>query len=247
VAARRLNVLYEDKHILIIDKPAGVLTQPTPAKERDTLLERAGRYLTRKRRIAKPYVGIVHRLDQATSGAILLVCSPTALRPFQSLFRDHAIERLYLAYVEGVIEPTRGTINLPLIADRGDGRRGVASDGSRGSAAITHYERLGRFGSLASEVACRLETGRTHQIRIHLAELGHPVIGDQVYGRRPAPGSRHRPVFPISFPRQALHAQALGFIHPMTGQGVRVEAPVPGDLADLAAALSHRSGGGVQR
>ena len=104
-SARRLTILYEDRHILIVDKAAGLLTQPTPARERDTLLERAGRYLARTRGLVKPYVGIVHRLDQATSGVILLVCSPSALRPFQALFREHAIERLYLAIVEGIIDP----------------------------------------------------------------------------------------------------------------------------------------------
>src|SRR5262249_10820826 len=100
-AARRIHVLYQDRQILIVDKPAGLLTQPTPAREPDTLLERAGRYLARTRGGARPYVGIVHRLDRDTSGAILLVCSPQALRPFQALFRAHAIERRYLTVVEG--------------------------------------------------------------------------------------------------------------------------------------------------
>ena len=104
-SARRLSVLYEDRDILIIDKPAGLLTQPTPDRERDTLLERAGRYLSHKRGVASPYVGIVHRIDKLTSGVILLVCSPRALRPFQSLFRTHAIERSYLAVVEGSVKP----------------------------------------------------------------------------------------------------------------------------------------------
>ena len=106
--ARRLKVLYEDRDILIVDKPAGLLTQPTPDRERDTLLERAGRYLTQTRGVASPYVGIVHRIDKLTSGVILLVCSPRALRPFQSLFRTHAIERSYLAVVEGVVKAGQG-------------------------------------------------------------------------------------------------------------------------------------------
>jgi 23S rRNA pseudouridine1911/1915/1917 synthase len=238
--ARRLRILYEDQHILIIDKAAGLLTQPTPARERDTLLERAGRYLARTRGSVRPYVGIVHRLDQQTSGVILLVCNPGALRPFQALFREHAIERLYLAVVEGVIEPARGTIELPLVADRGDGRRGAAPAPDQGVPAITHYETIGQFGRMASQVACRLETGRTHQIRIHLTEIGHPVIGDRVYRPRALPGVRPRPPIDVRFPRQALHAQALGFIHPLTGQGLRVEAPVPADLVDLIATLRHR-------
>ena len=119
-------MLYEDGHILIVDKPAGLLTQPTQERERDTLLERAGRYLARKHGIQDPYVGIVHRLDQDTSGAILLVTAARSLRPFQAMFRDHAIERVYLAVVEGVFLTPSGRIDLPLVADRGDGRRGVA-------------------------------------------------------------------------------------------------------------------------
>ena len=133
-AARRIRVLYQDRHILIVDKPAGLLTQPTQAREPDTLLERAGRYLSRTRGGARPYVGIVHRLDRDTSGVILVVCSPKALRPFQALFRAHTIERRYLTVVEGSVEPDRGTIDLPLVADRGDGRRGVSRVAGHGSA-----------------------------------------------------------------------------------------------------------------
>ena len=126
--SRRLSVLYEDPQILIVDKPARVLTQPTSARERDTLLERAGRYLSRKRGQEKPYVGIVHRLDLDTTGTILLVTAARALRPFQAMFRDHAIERTYLAVVEGVFVTTSGRIDKPLVADRGDGRRGVSPE-----------------------------------------------------------------------------------------------------------------------
>jgi 23S rRNA pseudouridine1911/1915/1917 synthase len=236
VAARRLRVLYEDAQILVIDKPAGLLTQPTAARERDTLLERAGRYLARTRGTVKPYVGMVHRLDRDTSGVILLVCTPTALRPFQALFRTHAIERRYLAAVEGILQPTRRTIDLPIVADRGDGRRGTPRNGEKGTPAVTHYEVLEYFGSAASLVACHLETGRTHQIRIHLAEIGHPVIADAVYkahARRP---------FRFPFVRHALHAQALGFVHPISGLTLRIEAPLPLDLAEWLDSLRHEYG-----
>ena len=233
---RRLQVLYEDRQILIVDKPAGLLTQPTPARERNTLLERAGRYLARKHGIVKPYIGIVHRLDQDTSGAILLVTSPRALRPFQTMFRTHAIERSYLAVVEGVFLTPSGRIDLPLVRDRGDGRRGVSREPGQGVPALTHYEVLETFGQTASLVACRLETGRTHQIRIHLAEIGHPVVGDQVY--RP----RASPRFPIPFARQALHARSLGLVHPRSGEEIRVEAPIPADMSELTAELRRRFG-----
>jgi len=233
-AARRLRVLYEDRHILVVDKLAGVLTQPTPGRERDTLLERAGRYLNRTRGLTRPYIGIVHRIDQNTSGVVLLVCSPKALRPFQAMFRAHTIERSYLAVVEGTVKPLRGTIDLPLVANRGDGRRGVGRNSADGVPAVTHYEVIEQFGLMAAQLDCRLETGRTHQIRIHLAEAGHPVVGDPVY--RP----RACVPFPVPFPRQALHAQALGFVHPMTGEALRVEAPPPDDLTGLIAAVRKR-------
>jgi 23S rRNA pseudouridine1911/1915/1917 synthase len=236
IAARRLRVLYEDDHILIVDKPAGVLTQPTSARERDTLLERAGRHLMRGRGVKRPYIGVVHRIDRDTSGVVLLVRSPRALRPFQTLFRAHSIERSYVAVVEGSFETACGTIDRPLVVDRGDGRRGAARDGGKGLRAITHYELIERFGGMATLVLCRLETGRTHQIRIHLAEAGFPVVGEPVYR------SKTRPPFPVPFPRQALHAQALGFVHPLTGQEMGIEAPLPADLADLIALLRRRYG-----
>ena len=231
IAIRRLRVLYEDEHILVVDKPAGVLTQPTPERERDTLLERAGRYLTRSRGIKRPYVGIVHRIDRNTSGVVLLVCSPRYLRPFQSLFRTHSIERSYVAVVEGAIERASGTIDRPLVVDRGDGRRGTSRHADVGSRAITHYELTERFGGTAAQLLCRLETGRTHQIRIHLAEAGHPVVGEPVYRSKTAPP------FPVPFARQALHAHALGFVHAVTGQAMRIEAPLPDDLAGLIVLL----------
>ncbi len=234
--ARRLRVLYEDSYVMIVDKPAGVLTQPTPERERDTLLECAGRHLMGTRGVKRPYVGIVHRIDRDTSGVVLLVCASKALHSFQTMFRTHAIERSYIAVVEGAIEPARGVIDFPLVSDRGDGRRGISRRADEGVRAVTRYELTDQFGGTAAQLACRLETGRTHQIRIHLAESGHPVVGDPVYR------SKARPPFPVPFGRQALHAHALGFVHPMTGQNVLVEAPLPDDLAGLIDVLKSRYG-----
>ncbi len=139
-----------------------------------------------------------------------------------------------IALVEGQVERSRGTIDLPLVADRGDGRRGVTRASGRGVRAVTHYEVVERFGRAATRLACRLETGRTHQIRIHLAEMGHPVIGEPVY--RP----RSSPAFEVPFERQALHAHAIGFVHPLTGRSIRVEAALPDDLAGLTETLRRR-------
>jgi 23S rRNA pseudouridine1911/1915/1917 synthase len=234
--AGRLRVLHEDRHVLVVDKPAGLLTLPTAARERDTLLERASRYLMIRHGAARPFVGIIHRLDKDTSGALALARSPEALRAFQTLFKAHDIERQYLAVVEGTPARASGTIDLPLVTDRGDLRRGVARTPGEGRRAVTHYRVVERFGPVATLVACWLETGRTHQIRIHLAEIGHPVVGDRVY--RP----RNQPRCKAQFARQALHARTLGFDHPLTGQHVHVEAPLPADLDALIVDLRNRYG-----
>lgn len=234
--ATRLRVLHEDRHVMIVDKPAGVLTLPTPNREKDTLIERAGRYLTIRHGLARPFVGVVHRLDMDTSGALALARTPESVRAFQELFKAHDIERQYLAVVEGRVGPATGTVNLALVTDRGDLRRGVARMPGEGKHAVTHYRVVERFASVATLVACWLETGRTHQIRIHMAEMGHPVVGDPVYRPRTAPKTKAK------FHRQALHAQTLGFKHPFTGEEVRVEAKLPPDLDALIVDLRNRYG-----
>jgi 23S rRNA pseudouridine1911/1915/1917 synthase len=232
----KLRVLHEDRHVLIVDKPAGLLTLPTLDHERDTLVERARRYLAIRHGGRRPFVGVVHRLDKGTSGALALARSPGAVRAFQALFKAHDIERQYLAVVEGTPGRAEGTIDLPLVTDRGDLRRGVARGPGEGCHAVTHYRVVERFGPVATLVACWLETGRTHQIRIHLAEIGHPVVGDPVYRPRAQPRSK------ATFHRQALHARTLGFRHPLIDQDVRVEAPLPRDLDELIVDLRNRFG-----
>jgi 23S rRNA pseudouridine1911/1915/1917 synthase len=233
--AGRLRILHEDRYVVVVDKPAGLLTLPTPRQERDTLLDRVSRYLA-LRHGGRPYAGVVHRLDRDTSGALAFAKSPDAVRAFQDLFKTHDIERQYLAVVEGVLPREAGTIDLALVTDRGDLRRGVARRPGEGRRAVTHYRVVERFGPVATLVACWLETGRTHQIRIHLAELGHPVVGDLVY--RP----KEQPRCKATFHRQALHAQTLGFVHPLTKQAVRVESPLPADLEALVVDLRNRFG-----
>ena len=171
--AGRLKVLFEDRHLMIVNKPAGMLTLPTPNRERDTLIERAGRYLTIRHGINRPYVGVVHRLDMDTSGALALARTPEASRALQALFKAHDIERQYLAVVEGRLGPSSGTINLPLVTDRGDLRRGVGRRPGEGKPAVTHYRVVERFGPVATLLACWLETGRTHQfIKTHRHDGG---------------------------------------------------------------------------
>ncbi len=235
--AGHIRVLFEDRHLLIVDKPAGLLTLPTADHEAGTLIEKAGRYLSAKHGDRRPYIGIVHRLDKETSGALVLARSIDALRALQDLFRVHDVERRYLALVAGMPREDSGTIDRALVADRGDQRRGIARGDEEGRHAVTHWQVVERFGPAATLLACWLETGRTHQIRIHLSAMGHPVIGDKVYGPKPRlkGGSNTRPT--VRFGRQALHAQTLGFRHPFTGESVLVEAPPPVDLVALFARL----------
>jgi len=233
--AGRLKVLHEDRFVILVDKPAGLLSVPTPEQEQDTLLSRVARYLA-IRHGGRPFAGVVHRLDKDTSGALAFAKTPEAVRAFQELFKAHDVERQYLTVVEGVVARESATIDLALVTDRGDLRRGVARVPGEGRRAVTHYRVIERFGRVATLVACWLETGRTHQIRIHLAEAGHPVVGDAVYRPKDQPKCKAR------FHRQALHAQTLGFVHPITKETVRVEAPLPRDMDELITDLRSRYG-----
>jgi 23S rRNA pseudouridine1911/1915/1917 synthase len=218
----RLVVLLEDPHFLVVDKPAGLLTVQTAQHESDTLVARALAYLQHRYR-RRAWVGVVHRLDKDTSGALVFARTREALRGLQELFRAHRIEREYLAIVEGDVR-TAGVFDAPLVADRGDRRRGVARPGEAGRHAVTRYRPKERFGK-ATLVSVELETGRTHQIRVHFSEAGHPVVGDPVYRRRRAPAPSL-----LEAPRQMLHARVLGFAHPATGAPVRAISEPPPDF-----------------
>jgi 23S rRNA pseudouridine1911/1915/1917 synthase len=228
----RLEVLHEDDDLLVVEKPAGLLAVPTAERERDTLLSRVSLYLQHRYR-KRPYVGVVHRLDRETSGALVFARTREALRSLQQHFRKHEIEREYLAIVTGQ-PPSAGRFDAALVGDGTVRRRAVARAGEPGRHAVTRYRVLQRLSG-ASLVAVWLETGRTHQIRIHFAAAGHPVLGDRVYRY---PGSEP----PVEVGRQMLHAHRLGVPHPRTGRMVRVEAPLPKDFADTLAALRTRLG-----
>jgi 23S rRNA pseudouridine1911/1915/1917 synthase len=230
----RLPMLHEDGDVLIVDKPAGLLTVPTEAREKDTAWSRALQYLQR-RYGGRPYAGIVHRLDKDTSGALAFARSREALHVLQDLFRTHAIEREYVALVLGT-PPDQGKLDADLVREEGLRRR-TARAGQTGRRAVTRFRTLERFRD-AALVAVRPETGRTHQIRVHFAEAGHPILGDRVYGGTSGAAERA--------PRQMLHARTLGFRHPGTGRSVSAEAPLPEDferaLAALRAAQKKRPG-----
>ncbi|MDX6645041.1 MAG: rRNA synthase [Miltoncostaeaceae bacterium] len=224
-----LVVLYEDEHLLVVDKPAGVVTHPAAAHASGTLVHGLlARGIRGGDDPSRP--GIVHRLDRDTSGLLVVARSPRAHRRLTRLMRDRAVERRYLGLVHGGFPPAL-TVDRPVGRDRRDRTRmSVATD--HGREAVTHLRRLEALARF-SLVEARLETGRTHQIRVHLAAVGHPVAGDPLYGRR-ADG--------LGLRRQFLHAARLSFPHPESGEIVTVESPLPPELADaLERARSERA------
>lgn len=226
----RLELLAEDPDFVIVEKPAGLLTVPTAEREKDTLLARVLDHLHHRFR-SRPAAFVVHRLDRDTSGAVVFARNRATLHFLQELFKRHAIEREYVAIVEGSL-PDSGVFSADLVRDGGDLRRGVARRGQPGKRAVTRFRTLERFPG-ATLAAVELETGRTHQIRVHFAEGGHPVLGDRVYGGR----SHQSTVDNRKFPRQMLHAKRLGFAHPRTGEIVRVESKPPADFQEALAKL----------
>jgi 23S rRNA pseudouridine1911/1915/1917 synthase len=228
-ARSSLPLLYEDDAVLVVDKPAGLLTvrSAPEAQEEDTALASVREYV-RHLRPRRPYVGVVHRLDRDTSGALAFALDPEARAALRALFRLHRIERRYLALVTGAPRGDRGEIDLPLHEGYEGGRRRVARPGEASRPASTRWRVMERFAD-AALLEVELGTGRQHQIRVHLAHVGLPVLGDAVYGgdeRRPAPVRR-----------QMLHARLLAFAHPRTREMVRAESPLPPDFERALVAL----------
>lgn len=233
----RIEIRHLDEHVIVVEKPTGMASVRHPL-ERDwpaerkalepTLDETVPRLLAQRegksRKGPAPRLRIVHRLDKATSGLLVFARSVLAEQELGRQFRHHTVLRRYLALVPGVVGPQ--TIRSYLIRDRGDGRRGSIQIPGQGKEAITHLEVVERLRNYTL-VGCRLETGRTHQIRIHLSELGHPVCGETVYNR-PRGGE---PITDVSrAPRLFLHAAELGFVHPGTKEALHWSMPLPLDL-----------------
>ena len=241
-----LSVLYEDAWLIVIDKPAGMAAHPAPGCETGTLVNallfHCGDSLSGIGGVARP--GIVHRLDKETSGVMVAAKTDAAHQGLSALFAKHDIDRMYLALTRGAPQPAVDTITTQLGRSPGD-RKKMAVLKSGGREAVTHYRVEKTFGSsgkaqsapLAARVACRLETGRTHQIRVHMASKGSPCLGDPVYGAGAPAAPVKAALQEIGFARQALHAAVLGFVHPITGQTLRFETPLPPDMAALEAAL----------
>jgi 23S rRNA pseudouridine1911/1915/1917 synthase len=237
-----LVVLYEDAHLIVIDKPAGMAVHPAPGTYDGTvvnaLLHHCADSLSGVGGVARP--GIVHRLDKDTSGVMVAAKTDAAHAGLSALFEAHDLDRLYIALARGAPRPPRGTITTQIGRSSHD-RKKMAVLRSGGREAITHYGVDRTFGPqerpLASQVSCRLETGRTHQIRVHLASKGSPVLGDPVYGSGAPSTSVRDAIAQSGLTRQALHAAVLGFRHPVTGELLRFETHLPADMAHLLSLL----------
>jgi len=239
-----LAILYEDADLIVIDKPAGMAVHPGPGTPDETLvnalLHHCGPGLSGIGGVARP--GIVHRLDKDTSGVMVAAKSDAAHQGLAALFARHDIDREYVALTRGAPSPARGTIEGRIARSAHD-RKKMALVRAGGREAVTHYRTVRAFGAadrpLAARLSCRLETGRTHQIRVHLASRGTPVLGDAVYGSGPPAQAVRAAMAGAGLRRQALHAALLGFVHPVSGTAMRFESPLPADMAALEAALAR--------
>ncbi len=240
------DILYEDADLIVLDKPAGLVVHPAPGNEDGTLvnalLAHCGDSLPGIGGEKRP--GIVHRLDKDTSGIMVVAKTEQSIVALSAAFAARDLDRAYLAIAWGTPAAATGTIEGAIGRDPRDRKRMAIVD-RNGKAALTRYRTLRAWGIGASLLECVLATGRTHQIRVHLASIGHPLVGDPVYLRRiPGAAKALAPVLRgtlLDFPRQALHAARLGFAHPRTGVPLSFERPMPPDMAALVAALDGDS------
>ena len=225
-----LEVVYEDEDVIVVNKPVGMVVHPAPGHPDGTLVNallfHCGQSLSGINGQLRP--GIVHRIDRDTSGLLIAAKNDGAHLALAQQLQDHSLYREYEAVVLGNLREDQGTISLPIARHPTD-RKKMAVNHSSGRPAVTHWTVLARYPGY-THVQCRLETGRTHQIRVHLASIGHPLLGDVVYGsKKPVPG----------LAGQCLHARRLRFTHPSTGQLVELECPLPGWFQDVLDRLSR--------
>lgn len=224
-----LDVVFEDEHLIVIDKPAGLVVHPAAGNTDGTLvnalLHHCKGSLSGIGGVARP--GIVHRIDKDTSGLMVAAKTDRAHLGLAAQFKAHSIDRRYKAIVSGRLAEASGTVDKPLARSANNRKKITIVPG--GKRAVTHWHRLRQFRD-ATLVECRLETGRTHQVRVHMASIGHPLLGDPVYGR----AREHRELLEtLNFRRQALHAAHLGFIHPVKSHALAFDSEMPSDMQEL--------------
>jgi 23S rRNA pseudouridine1911/1915/1917 synthase len=241
-------ILYEDEDLIVLDKPAGLVVHPAPGNQDGTLvnalLAHCGPGFTGIGAERRP--GIVHRLDKDTSGVMVVAKTQLANDALTTAFATRDLDRAYLALVWGIPQPPSGEIEGPIGRDPRDRKR-MALVTRGGKPALTRYRTLRVWQSSLALIECRLATGRTHQIRVHLSNKGNPIVGDPLYLRR-VPNAARTMESPLrgqflDFPRQALHAALLGFKHPRTGQALSFQAPLPADMQALLDALDTKVSG----
>jgi 23S rRNA pseudouridine1911/1915/1917 synthase len=231
-----LPIVFEDAHLLVVDKPAGLVVHPAAGNLDGTLvnalLHHCGGSLSGIGGVARP--GIVHRIDKDTSGLMVVAKTDVSHVALARQFADHSIDRRYLALVGGVPRMATGTVDAPLARSAANRKKiAIVADG-RGKRAVTHWTRLQSLRDSAL-IECRLETGRTHQVRVHMASIGHALLGDPVYG---GAAKGHRKLLQnLNFQRQALHAAQLGFTHPVTKNLLSFTSAMPPDMQELFTAL----------
>ena len=228
--------MFEDEHLLVVDKPAGLVVHPAAGNPDGTLvnalLHHCDGSLSGIGGVARP--GIVHRIDKDTSGLLVVAKTDVAHEGLAKQFAAHSIDRRYLAIVTGVPKAAEGTVDAPLARSSTNRKKISIVEEGRGKRAVTHWRRLQILRD-AALVECRLETGRTHQVRVHMASLGHPLLGDPTYGRS---GKAHRDLLKeLNFHRQALHATELGFTHPVTKNRLSFASGMPADMQELFTGL----------
>ncbi len=223
-----LDVLYEDKDVIVVNKPKGMVVHPAAGHYSGTLVNalmyHCGAELSGINGVMRP--GIVHRIDRDTTGSLIVCKNDTAHKAIAEQLKEHSINRKYIAICHGVVKEDEGTIDKPIGRHPMDRKKMAVVGAGSGKNAVTHYRVLKRFEKY-TYIECVLETGRTHQIRVHMASIGHPLLGDEVYSNQKSP---------FKLEGQTLHAQILGFVHPESGEYVEVSAPVPqyfGHLLDI--------------
>jgi 23S rRNA pseudouridine1911/1915/1917 synthase len=231
-----LVIIFEDEHLLVIDKPAGLVVHPAAGNFDGTLVNALLHHCAGKLSgiggVARP--GIVHRIDKDTSGLLVVAKTDVAHEGLAKQFAAHSIDRRYLAIVNGTPTTVSGKIDAPLARSATDRKKIAVVEGARGKRAVTRWKTLKSLRD-AALLECRLETGRTHQVRVHMASIGHPLLGDPVYGR--SRKSHSKLLKDLDFHRQALHATELGFTHPVTKHRLSFSSRMPPDMQELFNAL----------